>query len=137
MPQAPVYADVTVTDLPVSVTSAAGGAGQTVAITTPTVGAELKNGLDGPIEYQVGAAGWLFLDTGAGVLLPINLAYTTLKLRKAASTRSVAFGAVVSYSAGTALKTRNGSVFSNVIVSSVAPSNGDGEPDGTIYIQTA
>lgn len=137
MAQTPVYADVTVTDLPVSVTSAAGGAGQTVPLTVATVGVELKNGLDGPIEYQVGAAGWLFLDTSAGILLPINLAYTTLKLRKGASTRAVAFGVVVSYSVASELETPNGSVFSNIVVSATAPSNGDGRPDGTIYIQTA
>lgn len=136
MAQTPVFAEVTVTDLAVAVTSTAGGAGQTVALTTPTVGADLKNGLDGPIEYQIGAGAWLFLDRGAGVFVPVNFAYTTLKLRKAASTLQTAFNCVVSYAVGGALTTKHGGLFSNLIVSSAAPSNADGRADGTIYIQT-
>lgn len=137
MPQTPVYADLPTQSVDVSVTSAAGSAGQAVPITTPTVTVNLDNRSAGPVEFQIGAGAWQPLARGAGIPLALNLANTTLKLRKGASTLPMAFLVNVEAVSGTQLVTREGGLLLGLVVSSAAPVNADGRPDGTIYIQTA
>jgi hypothetical protein len=66
----------------VTVSSAAGGAGAAVSDTTDCLFVVLRNIDAADIEYQVGAGAWTFLGSRSSVQLDINLSNTTLKTRK-------------------------------------------------------
>lgn len=66
----------------VSVTSAAGGAGQTVSYTGVTDSARVWNqDTNHKIEYQVGSGSWVSLDPNKEAVLDIDMSATTIKLR--------------------------------------------------------
>lgn len=130
-----VEAVVTPTTSTVQVSSAVGGSGQAVT-TTPSVSVELSNGVNSaPVEYKVGSGSWVTLDGGQGANLPINLAVTSLSLRKGAP---VAASIPVTVTVNAFMQTlAGGTNLPMVVVGTAAPSNSDGRPDGTIYVQTA
>lgn len=131
-----IEAVITPTVSTVQVTSAAGGAGQALS-STPSSSISLSNNDAGrnPVQYKVGAGAWETLATGQGVTLGVNLAVTTVNLRKAGST---AASVPVTLTVNAVTDTQvGGASIPTIIVGSAAPSNSDGRPDGTIYVQTA
>lgn len=134
MPTQAVEAVIAPTVSTVQVTSAAGGAGQALT-STPSQSVGLGNNGAGnqPYQYKVGAGAWITLAPGQGVTLPIDLAVTAVNLRKASQTA----GAVPATLTINAITQMTPSGVPLVVVGTAAPSNADGRPDGTIYIQTA
>lgn len=137
MPNA-IEAVIAPTTSTVQVSSAVGSAG-TALTATPSASIELSVLPNGsPIEYKVGAGTWIVLDGGQGVSLPINLALTTVALRKSSP---VAGAVPVRLTVNLLTQSRSGSgdliAQPAIVVSATAPSNADGRPDGTVYIQTA
>jgi hypothetical protein len=69
----------------VNVSSASGGAGVSLGITTKTFSVQLVNrsGVAADVQYKVGAAAWqtLYAPDG-GILLPVDLSATTIMVRK-------------------------------------------------------
>jgi hypothetical protein len=129
-----IEAVITPTVSTVQVTSAAGAAGQALS-STPSSSIALANNDVGQnsLEYKVGAGAWQTLSSGQGVSLPIDLSATAVLVRKGTSTTaSVPLTLTVN-----AIAQMTPSGVPAVIVGSAAPSNADGRPDGTIYIQTA
>lgn len=79
-----VQAEVTSTQSTVAVTAVAGGAGQALtAVSSTSIALSLGSFGAGPVEYKVGADGWVVLDRNQGVKLPIDLRTTEVRLRKA------------------------------------------------------
>lgn len=133
MPQ--IEATFTSTPSVVQVTSAMGSAGQALAA-TPSASIDLSRGnFGGPVQYKVGSGAWVTLDTNDGVNLAVDLSVATVMLRKG-TTNAAAIPVQLK------VNVLNGSQASGVnmptvVVGSAAPSNSDGRPDGTIYVQTA
>jgi len=129
---------ITSTSSTVQVSGALGSAG--VALTaTPSASVEISVPPNSaPVAYKVGADAWRVLDGGQGVSLPINLSLTTVLVRKAST---VAGSVPLRMTVNLLTQTRTGSgdlvAEPIVFVGTTAPSNADGRPDGTIYIQTA
>lgn len=78
----PVNAVVLVSQVEVTVSSAAGGSGAAVSDTTDCLYVVLHNIGTEDIEYQVAAGAWVALESRSTVQLDINLSNTTLKTRK-------------------------------------------------------
>lgn len=118
----------------VQVSSAAGSAGQALTA-TPNASIELVAGRAGPVEYKVGADPWALLDREQGIALSIDLASTAVLVRKVTPA-----AAAVPLTVKVNKVTRTMAGASNlplVVVGTAPPSNSDGMPDGTLYIQTA
>lgn len=119
----------------VQVAAAMGGAGQALP-TTPSSSVDLACGsIGGPVEYKVGSGAWITLDRHQGVTLNIDLSTTAVLVRKA-STASAAVAVALSINTLKTSQVGEANVPA-IIVGSGAPSNSDGRPDGTVYIQTA
>lgn len=131
----PIEAVISTATSVVQVSAAVGGAGQALTA-TPSASIDLATtSYGGPVQYKVGAGAWLTLDREQGVNLPINLAVTAVLLRKATP---VGADVPVTLSVNTVSGNQaSGAPVPAVIVGTAAPSNADGRPDGTIYIQTA
>lgn len=128
----PVVAEETVALSTVSVSSAAGGSGQSITSAVPTESVLLKNfsAQRYAIEYQVGSGAWTRLESGNTVLLSQDLNVTTLKARLVQFSPSP-------IAVDVEMNPKASSDPTNIVISSTAPSSSDGRPDGTIYIQTA
>lgn len=127
----PVVAEETTAVSQVSVTSAYGTAGQSVTSSVPTDSVFLKNWNSRiyGIEYQIGSGAWTPIGPNQDMLIAIDLNATTLKVRRAENATSPIVIDVDINPKGISDPTR-------IVISSTAPSNSDGRPDGTIYIQT-
>lgn len=116
----------------VEVTSEYGSAGQslTSAIATESVFLKNWNTSRFGVEYQIGSGAWMLLGPGMDVVLLIDLTATTLKVRTAEFVPPPILLNVEMYQEVASDPTR-------IVISSDAPSDSDGRPNGTIYIQTA
>lgn len=128
----PVVSEETVAETQVSITAAYGSAGQSVTSSVATDSVRIKNWNQSVygIEYQVGSGDWLPLAKQTDTTLSIDLSVTTLKVRLSENSVSPILVDVEMNPKSISDPTR-------VVISSSAPSDSDGRPDGTIYIQTA
>lgn len=128
----PVVTEETVAETQVSVTSAYNSAGQSVTSPVATDSVRLKNWNQSvyAIEYQIGSGDWQSLAKGTDITLPVDLSATTLKVRRSEN----AFASIL---VDVEMNPKSISDPTRIVISSTAPVNGDGRPDGTIYIQTA
>lgn len=131
----PIEAIVTSLPSVVQVTATVGGAGQALAATPSSSIALALGSFGGPVQYKVGAGAWTTLDRNQGINLPIDLNVTAVLLRKGTPT-TAAIPVQVTINS---LKSNqvDGANVPTIVVGTAAPSNADGRPDGTIYIQTA
>lgn len=129
---AQVVAEQAIAVTQVAVASAFNSAGQSITSTIATASVWLKNwGRQGfAIEYQIGTGAWTRLENLADVQLAIDLTVTTLKVRR------VEFSPTP-INIEVEMTPMIASDPTRIVISSTAPVNGDGRPDGTIYIQTA
>jgi len=82
----PIEANINSVESVVAVTAAMGSAGQAL---TPAITSSIRlarGAVGGPVEYRVGAGGWIQLDSNEGVDLPVDLSATVVMLRKATTT---------------------------------------------------
>lgn len=128
----PVVSEETVAETQVSITAAYNSAGQSITSGVATDSVRLKNWNQSVygIEYQIGSGAWTLLPRGTDNTLSVDLSATTLKVRLAENSVSPIVIDVEMNPKSISDPTR-------IVISSTAPSNGDGRPDGTIYIQTA
>lgn len=121
--------------LNVLVTSAAGGAGQALAITTSTTFVTLYNtSQSAGVEYQLNAGPWTFIGKSTGAIVEADLAASTIKLRQ---TNDGIGNPTVEIGTDSAPSSKWGGIQNPLIIigaSGVAPTNADGRPDGTVYI---
>ncbi len=129
----PVVSEETTSTSQVTITSAYGSAGQAITSATPTDSVFLKN-WNSPrygIEYKVGSGAWISsIGPGMDAVLTIDLSTTTLMVRRSENSTSPIIIDVEMNPKGVSDPTL-------IVISSEAPSDADGRPDGTIYIQTA
>lgn len=86
MPLTALLAQSTVTEVDVTVTATAGGAGQVVPAYMASSRVTIANtGTFGAIEYKVGSGSWTTLERHGGAYLELNLAETSVSLRKKTS----------------------------------------------------
>lgn len=128
----PVVSEETVAETQVSITSAYDSAGQSITSLVATDAVRLKNWNQSVygIEYQIGSGAWVLLPRSTDTTLAIDLSATTLKVRRVENSVSPIVVDVEMNPKSISDPTR-------IVISSTAPSDGDGRPDGTIYIQTA
>ena len=128
----PVVSEETVAESQVSITSAFNSAGQSVTSPVATDSVRLKNWNQSAygIEYQIGSDAWAPLAKGTDITLSVDLSATTLKVRRVENSVSPILVDVEMNPKSISDPTR-------IVISSTAPSDADGRPDGTIYIQTA
>lgn len=128
----PVVSEETVAETQISITASYDSAGQSVTSSVATDSVRLKNWNQSVygIEYQIGSGAWVLLQRSTDTTLAIDLSVTTLKLRRVVNSVSPIVVDVEMNPKSISDPTR-------IVISSAAPSNADGRPDGTIYIQTA
>lgn len=118
----------------VVVNSAPQGAGQTFAYTQSTTTATIFNtSTVGAIEYQLNAGPWVPVLKNTGPTINCDLAVDVIKLRQV----NVGEGATsVEISVESAPSSNFGGIVAPLVISNtsgVAPTNGDGRPDGSLY----
>jgi hypothetical protein len=128
----PVVSEETVAQTQALITAAYGSAGQSITSAVPTESVRLKNWNQTSygIEYQIGSADWLLLPKGTDITLAVDLSVTTLKVRRSEN----AFPTIL---VDVEMNPKSISDPTRIVISSAAPSDSDGRPEGTIYIQTA
>lgn len=122
----------------IDVTAVAGSAGVAFTEARPTRMVQLIN-LSGltAIEYRVGSGNWTLLAESDTVALSVNLATTTIRVRRFGRLDLPAQAEVFFE-----LATSDGSVTDEepsevavMVVSTDAPNDSDGRPDGTLWLQ--
>lgn len=89
MQVAPLNVVLTKVSTPITVSSAAGGAGQAVSDTTKTIYAAVRNTDSEDCEYRVNSGDWLLLYANSAANLDIDLSVDTVYLRKILNGRNV------------------------------------------------
>ena len=125
-----VVAEQPIDFVQIDVTAAYGSAGQEVEsdVSTKMVMLRNWNTTRFGIEYQVGDEAWKLIGPNMDASVDVDLSTTTLKLRRAEFAPSPITVNVEKYEIIAADPTI-------IVVSAASPSDEDGRPDGTIYIQ--
>lgn len=119
----------------VTVNSAPQGAGQTFAYTQSTTKATIFNtSAVGAVEYQLNALAWVPIPKNTAAIINCDLAVDVIKLRQVIVADGVT---TVEISVESSPTSSLGGINVPLViigVAGVAPTNGDGRPDGTVYI---
>jgi hypothetical protein len=118
----------------VTVAAAPQGAGTAFAYTQSSTAALIYNTSPvNAVEYKLNSGAWIPIPHGTGPTVMCDLAVDVITLRQVDATGI----STVEISVDSAPTSNIGGITAPlIIVGSTAPSNADGRPDGTLYVQT-